>query len=92
MARPSTASCAPSRWSVPRIDVIGSGPKVINLRAARKSAARDAARRQGDQNAAKFGRSKAQRQAEDDAAARAARHLDQHMLGPDRRDDGDGDA
>ncbi|MFJ1291931.1 DUF4169 family protein [Paracoccus yeei] len=71
--------------------MIGSGPKVINLRAARKSAARDAARRQGDQNAAKFGRSKAQRQAEDDAAARAARHLDQHMLGPDRRDDGDGD-
>ncbi|KGJ03595.1 protein of unknown function [Paracoccus halophilus] len=52
--------------------------KVINLRAARKSAARDAARRQGDANAAKFGRSKAGKRAEKDAAARAARHLDGH--------------
>ncbi|MDK8871652.1 DUF4169 family protein [Paracoccus sp. SSJ] len=55
----------------------GSG-KVINLRAARKTAARDAARKQGDENAAKFGRNKSQKLAEKDAAARAARHLDQH--------------
>lgn len=68
----------------------GAGPgKIINLRAARKSAARDAARRTGDENAAKFGRSKAQRLAEDEAQARATRHLDQH-----RREDegGEGDA
>ncbi|WP_347266216.1 DUF4169 family protein [Paracoccus sp. (in: a-proteobacteria)] len=58
--------------------------KIINLRAARKSAARDSARKQGDQNAAKFGRSKAEKLAETDAAARAARHLDQH-----RRETGD---
>lgn len=50
----------------------------MNLRAARKTAARDAARKQGDANAAKFGRSKGQKLAEKDAAARAARHLDQH--------------
>ena len=64
---------------------------VINLRQARKDRDRADKRAKGDANAAKFGRSKAQRQAEADAAARAARHLDQHMLGPDRRDDGDGD-
>ncbi len=57
---------------------------VVNLRAARKNAARDAARKQGDANAAKFGRSKAQKLAEAEDAARAARHLDRH-----RREDGD---
>lgn len=56
---------------------------IVNLRAARKSAARDAARREGDANAAKFGRSKAQKQAEAEDLARARRHLDQH------RQDGD---
>ena len=61
--------------------------KVVNLRAARKGAARDAARRQGDANAAKFGRSKAQKLAEEDAADRAARHLDRH-----RREDSDHDS
>ncbi|SIP88284.1 protein of unknown function [Paracoccus thiocyanatus] len=62
----------------------GSGPgKVINLRAARKSAARAAGRQQGDENAAKFGRSKAARLAEQQAADRLARHLDRH-----RREDG----
>ncbi|RCW89018.1 DUF4169 family protein [Paracoccus lutimaris] len=55
----------------------GSG-KVINLRAARKSAARDAARAAGDANAAKFGRSKAQKRVEKADADRAARHLDGH--------------
>lgn len=52
--------------------------KVVNLRAARKSAARDSARKQGDENAAKFGRSKAQKLAEDRNASRAAAHLDAH--------------
>ncbi|WP_425331311.1 DUF4169 family protein [Paracoccus ravus] len=55
----------------------GNG-KIINLRAARKSAARDAARREGDANAAKFGRSKAQKLVEETDRLRAARHLDQH--------------
>ncbi|UXU73983.1 MULTISPECIES: DUF4169 family protein [unclassified Paracoccus (in: a-proteobacteria)] len=59
--------------------------KVINLRAARKAAARDAARRQGDENAARFGRSKAQKQAEQQALDRARLHLDQHRR--DRDDD-----
>lgn len=58
--------------------------KIINLRAARKGAARDTARKQGDANAAKFGRSKAEKLTDADAKARAARHLDQH-----RREDGD---
>lgn len=63
----------------------GNG-KIINLRAARKSAARDAARKQGDANAAKFGRSKAQKLVEDADRNRASHVLDQH-----RRDE-DGDA
>ena len=54
--------------------------KVINLRAARKSAARDAARRQGDENAVKFGRTRAQKAAEDADAARAGAHQDAHRL------------
>lgn len=54
--------------------------KVINLRAVRKSAARDAARKQGDANAAKFGRSKAGRQANATEIQRNERHLDNHRL------------
>lgn len=66
----------------------GSGTgKIVNLRAARKSAARDAARKRGDENAAKFGRSTPQKLAEKDAKARAARHLDQHQR--EASDDGD---
>lgn len=60
---------------------------VVNLRVVRKSAARDAARKQGDENAAKFGRSKAAKLAEAADKARAARHLDQH-----RHEDGPPDA
>ncbi len=63
----------------------GSG-KVINLRAARKSAARDAARAAGDANAAKFGRSKAQKRVEEADADRAARHLDGHRRDKDQGD------
>ncbi|MDT1061776.1 DUF4169 family protein [Paracoccus sp. CPCC 101403] len=64
----------------------GSG-KIINLRTARKSAARDVARREGDANAAKFGRSKAEKLSDQDAKARASRHLDQHRR--DLPEDGD---
>ena len=63
----------------------GSG-KVINLRAARKSAARDAARATGDANAAKFGRSKVQKRIEQADADRAARHLDGHRQDKDQGD------
>ena len=66
----------------------GSG-KVINLRAARKSAARDAARAAGDANAAKFGRSKVQKRIEQADADRAARHLDVHRV-TRGEDQGDG--
>ena len=60
--------------------------KVVNLRQARKAAARAAARRQGDENAARFGRSRAEAEAEEAARLRAARHLDLH-----RRDESGGD-
>lgn len=35
--------------------------EIVNLRARRKAAERDARRRKGDENAAKFGRTKAQK-------------------------------
>ena len=52
--------------------------KVVNLRAARKAKAREAAKSEADANAARFGRTKAERAAEEDAKARATRHLDAH--------------
>ncbi|OYU18515.1 MAG: hypothetical protein CFE34_10085 [Rhodobacteraceae bacterium PARR1] len=51
---------------------------IINLRAKRKAADRKAARAQGDANAAKFGRTKAERALEAARAAKAARALDGH--------------
>ena len=50
----------------------------INLNRARKARARAQKREQGDENAVKFGRTKAQKQAEDADRAKAQRHLDQH--------------
>lgn len=44
----------------------------------RKRKAREAARREADANAARFGRSKAERLAEAEAAARAAARLEAH--------------
>ena len=52
--------------------------KVVNLSRARKSRARDDKRRQADENAAKHGRSKAERLVEAADAARAKAHLDGH--------------
>ncbi len=52
--------------------------EIINLRAKRKEADRKAARAQGDANAAKFGRTKAERELEAARAAKAARALDGH--------------
>jgi hypothetical protein len=52
---------------------------IINLRAKRKAADRKAARAQGNANAAKFGRTKAERELEAARAAKIARHLDGHQ-------------
>ena len=56
--------------------------QITNLNHFRKDRARAEKRRQGDENAVKFGRSKAERAQDQAEAARAARILDQH-----RRDD-----
>ena len=58
--------------------------EVVNMNRFRKQKARAEARREGDANAAKFGRSKAERLTEDAAAARARAHLDAHRR---QRDD-----
>jgi len=52
--------------------------RVINLRQWRKDRVRDDRRRVADGNAAKHGRTKSERAAEDDARARAEKHLDEH--------------
>jgi phage protein D len=55
--------------------------EVVNLRAAKKQAARKAARANGDANAAKFGRSKAERALEAARAEKASRDLEGHRRG-----------
>ena len=62
--------------------------EITNLNRFRKDKARQDHRRQGDENAAKFGRTKAQKLAEAADVARAQQHLDQHCRDPQ----GDGDA
>ena len=52
--------------------------KVVNLTRARKARARDDKRARADANAAKFGRSKAEREGAAKDAEKAARHLDAH--------------
>jgi hypothetical protein len=52
--------------------------KVINLNKARKARARDDRRAQADENAVKFGRTKAQKGIEGAEADKAARELDGH--------------
>jgi hypothetical protein len=52
--------------------------EIINLRQAKKQAARKAARSQADANAAKFGRTKVERELEKTRAEKAARDLDGH--------------
>ncbi len=53
--------------------------KVTNLNQVRKQRARAEKRAAGDANAAKFGRSKAQRQIEAAQTEKATRALDQHL-------------
>lgn len=55
----------------------------INLNRARKDRARQTAKREADANAVKFGRSKAQKQAEAAAADQRAAKLDGHRRRPD---------
>ena len=52
--------------------------KVVNLRSVRKDKARATKRQTGDENAARHGRTKAEKTTEADGADRAARHLDNH--------------
>lgn len=52
--------------------------KIVNLRQARKQRDRAAKLADGDANAARHGRTKAEKQAEDTAAAKAEQHLDGH--------------
>ena len=52
--------------------------EIVNLRQAKKQAARKAARAKGDENAAKFGRTKAERELQEARAEKAARDLDGH--------------
>ena len=52
--------------------------KIVNLNTARKQAARAQKRVQADANAAKFGRTKAQRKLEEAEADMARNKLDQH--------------
>ncbi len=52
--------------------------EIVNLRQAKKQAARKAARFAGDANAAKFGRTKAERALDAARAEKAARELEAH--------------
>ena len=57
--------------------------EVINLRSAKKQAVRKAARLQGDENAAKFGRTKVERAVEKARFEKATRDLDGHKRDQD---------
>lgn len=52
--------------------------EIINLRSAKKARKRAEARAQGDANAAKFGRNKAERHLEQTRADKSRATLDQH--------------
>lgn len=63
--------------------------KIINLRTARKQRARRDKSAKASENSVKFGRSKAERRADGDPAARQARQLDQLRLERPRSDPND---
>lgn len=56
--------------------------KVVNLNQFRKTKAREDQRRKGDENAAKFGRSKAEKAAQKAQDDKSKRDLDGHELDP----------
>ncbi|MCV2873260.1 DUF4169 family protein [Defluviimonas sp. WL0050] len=53
-------------------------PQIVNLRTERKRRERAKDRAKAAENAARFGRCKIAKAEEEDTAARATRHLDQH--------------
>ncbi|MDN5787897.1 DUF4169 family protein [Pseudorhodobacter sp.] len=60
--------------------------EIINLRSVKKARKRAEARAQADANVAKFGRSKADKRAEDAAKAKAKQVLDGHAIEGDASD------
>ena len=60
--------------------------EIVNLRQAKKQAARKAARAAADANAAKFGRTKAERKLETARAEQAERRIDGHLREPPETD------
>ena len=56
--------------------------EIVNLRTAKKQAARKAARVKGDENSAKFGLTKAERARQKAEADKAARDLSGHKREP----------
>lgn len=58
--------------------------EIVNLKAVRKQADRAKKRAQADANAAKFGRTKVQRQSEETEAERSVRRLDGHRIETER--------
>lgn len=60
--------------------------EIVSLRQVKKQAARKAARAKGDVNAARFGRTKAEKTLEKARAEKAERDHDGHKLGPRNED------
>lgn len=56
--------------------------KVVNLRTARKAQQRLAKRQAADENAARHGRTKSEKQSDDAQAHANKRHVDGHKLDP----------
>ncbi|TGD42408.1 DUF4169 family protein [Pseudotabrizicola sediminis] len=56
--------------------------EIVNLARVKKQAARKAARAKGDENAAKFGRTKAERDVQKAEAEKSARDLTGHKREP----------
>ncbi len=56
---------------------------IVNLNRARKAQARAKKRAEADENAVKFGRTKAQREVERAQAEQVRARLDAHRIGPD---------
>ena len=54
--------------------------EIVNLRTVKKQAARAAARAKANENAARFGQTKAERDLEQAKAEKATRDLDAHKL------------
>lgn len=57
--------------------------KIVNLRQARKAKARAGKKAEAEANAARFGQTKAERQAREAEAASATRRLDGHQIEKD---------